>query len=71
MKLTKKDYEHEALIRAEKIGVYEYEVKGNKMIYISYFGSEGFYKVTHNLDTHEETRKHQDTTKKAYNYFCG
>lgn len=66
-----KDYEHLALLRAEDIGVYSYKVKGNKMIYISYFGREGFYRVTHNLDTHEETRRHQQTTKEEYNYFCG
>lgn len=65
------DYDTLGLLRAELTGVYEYKVKGNKMIYISYFGSEGFYKVTHNLDTGEETRKHQATTKQAYNYFCG
>lgn len=64
-------YDFLALIRACKIGVYEYKVKGNKMIYISYFGSEGFYKVTHNLDTGEELRKYQRTTKLPYNYFCG
>lgn len=64
-------YEDKALSRAEHIGVYEYKVKGNKMVYISYFGSEGFYKVVHNLDTGEETRTHQNTTKLPYNYFCG
>lgn len=64
-------YEHLATCRAEKIGVYDYEVKGNKMIYLSYFGYEGFYKVTHNLDTDTETRRHQASTKKSYNYYCG
>lgn len=65
------DYENLALLRAEYIGVCNYKVKGNKMIYLSYFGSEGFVKVTHNLDTGKETRKHQNTTKLEYNYFCG
>lgn len=74
-----KNYEEMALIRAEKIGVYEYKVTDNLMIYYSFFGSEGFYKVTHNLDNGKETRKHIKAKKpKAewyekghYNYFCG
>lgn len=65
------DYNNLALLRAEHIGVCEYKVKGNKMVYISYFGSEGFVKVVHNLDTGEEKRTSQNTTKLPYNYFCG
>jgi len=65
------DYKKLALLRAEAIGVYEYAVKGNIMEYISYFGLEGFVKVRHNLDTHEETRKVQKSTKRPYNYFVG
>lgn len=69
--LETNNYEDMALIWAEHIGVYSYQVKGNILEYISYYGSEGFYKVRHNLDTMEETRKHQASTKKEYNYFCG
>lgn len=68
---AEKFFEHSALCRAEKIGVTHYEVRGSKMIYISYFGSEGFYKVTHDLLSGAETRRHQASTKKSYNYFCG
>lgn len=66
-----KYYRHMALRHAENIGVYAYEVRGHKMIYISYFGREGFYKVERNLDTNAEKRTHQASTKKEYNYFCG
>lgn len=65
------DYKTMALIHAEKIGVYEYTVKGNIMRWISYYGSEGYVNVKYNLDTHEEIRKMQNSTKKSYNYFCG
>lgn len=64
-------YDERALLRAEKIGVCEYEVKNNLMIYLSYYGREGFYKVVHNLDNGKETRTHQKTTSKKYNYFVG
>lgn len=68
-----KAYENLAIIRAEERGVYsfEYNHKTKKMHYISYFGSEGFVKVTVDVYTDKETRKHQKTTKKEYNYFCG
>lgn len=67
----KHDYNHLALLRAEDIGVYAYTVSKNKLKYISYYGTEGFYNVTYDLDTGEEVRKHQKTTSKEYNYFCG
>lgn len=62
-----------ALCHAEKIGVMEYEVDTRKklMTYISFYGNEGFYKVIHNLITHEETRTPQKSTRKPYNYFVG
>ena len=66
-----KDYEHLAVLRAEKIGVYAYQVNGNLMVYESYFGSEGFYHVEYNLDTGEETREHIKAPKGEYNYFTG
>lgn len=44
------DYEHKALVHAESIGVYEYEVNGKYMEYWSFFGSEGWYFVRHDLD---------------------
>lgn len=64
-------YVQTALCYAEKIGIYHFEVRGSKIIYISYYGSEGFYKVTRDLLSGKETRKHQASTKKKYNYFCG
>lgn len=64
-------YEDKALLHAEQIGIYSYTVKGNKMRWYSYFGREGIYKVTLDLDTMDETRVHQNTTKHEYNYFCG
>lgn len=64
-------HEELALEHAERHGIYPYKVVGNLMKWISYFGNEGFYKVTYNLDTKQETRKHQKTTRLEYNYFCG
>lgn len=70
------------LCYCEDHGIYEvYKVKGNVITYYSYFGNEGFYKVTHNCKTGTETRKHLRYTKvpkflkgeygTKYNYFCG
>lgn len=73
-------YNDLALRRAERIGVIEYAVKGNKMVYYSYYGGEGFYKVEHNLDTNAESRKPLSDSYcrsakwrklNRYNYFCG
>lgn len=67
----------------EKYGIYEiYKVIGkNTIVYYSYFGSEGFYKITKNIATGKEIRKHLRYTKPPkflvtengtrYNYFCG
>lgn len=67
-----KDYEEIALRHAEEYGIYSYKVKGNMMVWYSYFGeTERFYKVMLNLDTFEEVRKPQNTCKHEYNYFCG
>lgn len=51
-----KNYEHEALLFAEKYGIVDYEVVGNEMIYKEYFSSET-WQGTVNLDTMKETRK--------------
>lgn len=67
----------------EKYGIYEiYKVIGkNTIVYYSYFGSEGIYKITKNIATGKETRKRLRYTKipkflvtengTRYNYFCG
>ena len=44
------EYEQRALKRAESIGIYEYKVNGKYMEYWSFFGSEGWYFVRHDLD---------------------
>lgn len=66
-----KDYEAIALAYAEEHGIYSYKVKGNKMRWYSYFGSEGFIKATLDMDIMKETRVVQKTCKHEYNYFCG
>lgn len=39
-------------------GIYEvYSRRGNSIVYYSYFGKEGFYKVTKNVVTGFEKRK--------------
>ena len=48
--MTEAEYEQKAVERAEKIGVYEFEVNGKYMEYWSFFGSEGWYFVRHDLD---------------------
>ena len=47
-------YHRKALARAEKIGVYEYEVNGKYMEYWSFYGSEGWYFVRFDLDEDKE-----------------
>lgn len=66
-------WEWKALCHAEDIGVYSYTTNPKKrtMTYYSYFGSEGFYKVVHHLDSGFETRTHLNSTKHEYNYFVG
>ena len=71
-----------AIIYCEDHGIYEvYSEKGNIITYYSYFGREGFYKVTKNLKTGNETRKNLRYKKvpkflkselgTKYNYFVG
>lgn len=77
-------FENENVLRyCEKYGIYEvYSVKGNVMTYYSYFGGEGFYRITKNVVTGREVRKHLRYTKPPkflltpegytkYNYFTG
>ena len=66
----------------ETHGIYElYAERGNVITYYSYFGREGFYKVTKNVKTGREVRKHLRYKKTPkflvtengvrYNYFVG
>lgn len=48
------DYEEKARIYAEKIGVYEFTVKGKFMQYWSFFGNEGFIFVRYDLEQERE-----------------
>jgi len=65
------DYRQRAQERAEKLGITSYRLSGSRMIYMVYFGVEGFYRVSHDLKTGAENRKHQKTTTQPYNYFVG
>lgn len=66
-------WEWKALCHAEDIGIYSYTANPKKrtMTYYSYFGSEGFYKVVHHLDSGFEVRTHLNSTKHEYNHFVG
>lgn len=67
----------------EQHGIYEiYKIVGDIITYYSYYGSEGFYKITHDIATGKEKRKHlkykktpkfliTETGSVRYNYFCG
>jgi hypothetical protein len=47
--------EQKALVRAEEIGVYEYEVNGKYMEYWSFYGQgEGWYFVRYDLEAGKE-----------------
>lgn len=70
------------LLYCEKHGIYQlYKEKGNVITYYSYFGEEGLYKVTKNVKTGKEIRKHLRYKKipkflvtpkgVLYNYFVG
>ena len=70
------------LCYCEKYGITEvYKVRGNTITYYSYFGGEGFYRVTKNVATGYERRKNLRYAKPPkflngqygvrYNYFCG
>ena len=50
-----RDWKHEALVYAEKIGVYEYKVNGQYMEYWSFYGQgEGWYFVRYDLEAGKE-----------------
>ena len=50
-----RDWKHEALVRAENIGVYEYKVNGHYMEYWSFYGQgEGWYFVRYDLEAGKE-----------------
>ena len=70
------------LCYCENHGIYEvYSRNGNTIVYYSFFGNEGFYKVTKNVVTGHETRKHlrykkipaflQGEYGTRYNYYTG
>lgn len=68
----------QAILYCEKHGIYAvHKQTGNIITYYSYFGSEGFYKVKHNLKTGKGTRKHLNWNRAPkwlgfnYNYFVG
>ena len=49
------DYNEKALHRAENIGVYEYNVNGHLMEYLSFFGqNEGWIYVVYDLESDTE-----------------
>lgn len=51
--------ERRRLCYCENYGIYEvFHERGNVITYYSYYGNEGFYKVTVNVLTGEEKRKH-------------
>lgn len=53
------DYEHKALLFAEKYGVVDYKVVGSEIIYREHFPLENaVYEARVNLDTMEEIRKY-------------
>ncbi len=74
---------HRNVLRyCELHGIYEvYKEKYGVITYYSYYGSEGFYKVTVDTTTGKETRKHLKYKKVPkflmgehgvrYNYFVG
>lgn len=46
-----KKWEHTALMYAESIGIYEYEVNDHFIEYWSFFGNEGWYFIRHDLES--------------------
>lgn len=72
----------ENILYCEQHGIYEvYREKGNIITYYSYYGNEGFYRITKNVKTGREVRKHLRYKKvpkflfqegnAKYNYFVG
>lgn len=57
---TVPDYDHLALLYAEKYGIIEYNVEGNKMTYLEKLPTEGTFIHTVNLDTNKEDVKKQE-----------
>lgn len=56
--MTTKEYrEKQALIYAEQIGIYEYEVNGDWMEWFSFYHGEGWYFVRRNLLDGDERRE--------------
>lgn len=57
--LVRDNYDNMALARATEVGVYVYEVNGKYLEYWSYFGTEGFYFVRHDLDSGKDVLRKQ------------
>jgi len=57
-------YEDSALRYAEKNGIVEYEVEGNKMIHVERYPNEGDFRVVVDLDTWKELSREQ--TRKPF-----
>ena len=54
MKRKEKDWEHIALVYAESIGIYEYEINDHFMEYWSFYGNEGWYFIKYDLEDGKE-----------------
>ena len=53
-----RDYEHTAILYAERYGICEFHITDNEMIYYTSFPMEHMtYRAVVNLDTLEETRE--------------
>ena len=78
-----KPLSNKILCYCEDNGIYEiYKVRGNVIIYYSFFSGEGIYKIVKNIKTGREIRKltrYKSTPKfliaengaLKYNYCCG
>lgn len=65
--MNNNNYEHKAILYAEKYGVIEFHVKKNQMIYYSSFPLEhSTIKAVVNLDTMQETRTYLSRYYTAY-----
>lgn len=54
-KTPDRDWQHEALVYAEKIGVYEYKVNGRFIEYWTFYGQdEGWYFVRYDMKAGKE-----------------
>ena len=82
-KIKARYWEQVAIRHCEKYGIYEiYKQHHNRLIYYSFFGSEGFYRIEKDLMSGEEKRTHLRYKKTPaflltkegytrYNYFTG